>query len=127
MERSLKRQLTAVGVTGVLAVGVLATVPQAYWPKCPIYWTTGIYCPGCGGLRATSALLNGDIVAAVNQNVFVFLAPVLVVVGFLVQRTKKPHLTKLFVAFVAITALIYTILRNLPGSWLAPDVVEAVS
>jgi hypothetical protein len=127
MERSLKRQLTAVGVTGVLAVGVLATVPQAYWPKCPIYWTTGIYCPGCGGLRATSALLNGDIVAAVNQNVFVFLAPVLVMVGFLVQRTKKPHLTKLFVAFVAITALIYTILRNLPGSWLAPDVVEAVS
>jgi hypothetical protein len=127
MERSLKRQLTAVGVTGVLAVGVLATVPQAYWPKCPIYWTTGIYCPGCGGLRATSALLNGDIVAAVNQNVFVFLAPVLVLVGFLVQRTKKPHLTKLFGAFVAITALIYTILRNLPGSWLAPDVVEAVS
>jgi hypothetical protein len=127
MERSLKRQLTAVGVTGVLAVGVLATVPQAYWPKCPIYWTTGIYCPGCGGLRATSALLNGDIVAAVNQNVFVFLAPVLVMVGFLVQRTKKPHLTKLFVAFVAITALTYTILRNLPGSWLAPDVVEAVS
>jgi hypothetical protein len=127
MERSLKRQLTAVGVTGVLAVGVLATVPQAYWPKCPIYWTTGIYCPGCGGLRATSALLNGDIVAALNQNVFVFLAPVLVLVGFLVQRTKKPHLTKLFVAFVAITALIYTILRNLPGSWLAPDVVEAVS
>jgi hypothetical protein len=127
MERSLKRQLTAVGVTGVLAVGVLATVPQAYWPKCPIYWTTGIYCPGCGGLRATSALLDGDIVAAVNQNVFVFLAPVLVMVGFLVQRTKKPHLTKLFVAFVAITALIYTILRNLPGSWLAPDVVEAVS
>jgi predicted permease len=63
----------------------------------------------------------------VNQNVFVFLAPVLVLVGFLVQRTKKPHLTKLFVAFVAITALIYTILRNLPGSWLAPDVVEAVS
>jgi hypothetical protein len=127
MERSLKRQLTAVGVTGVLAVGVLATVPQAYWPKCPIYWTTGIYCPGCGGLRATSALLNGDVVAAVNQNIFVFLAPVLVLVGFLVQRTKKPHLTKLFVAFVAITALVYTILRNLPGSWLAPDVVEAVS
>jgi hypothetical protein len=127
MERSIKRQLTAVGVTGVLAVGVLATVPQAYWPKCPIYWTTGVYCPGCGGLRATSALLNGDVVAAVNQNIFVFLAPVLVLVGFLVQRTKKPHLTKLFVAFVAITALIYTILRNLPGSWLAPDVVEAVS
>jgi len=127
MERSIKRQLTAVGVTGVLAVGVLATVPQAYWPKCPIYWTTGIHCPGCGGLRATSALLDGDLVAAANQNIFVFLAPVLVMAGFLIQRTKKPHLTKLFIAFVAITALTYTILRNLPGSWLAPDVVEAVS
>jgi hypothetical protein len=127
MERSLKQQLTVVGVTGVLAVGMLATVPQAYWPKCPIYWTTGIHCPGCGGLRATSALLDGDLVAAANQNIFVFLAPVLVVAAFLVQRTKKPHLTKLFVTFVAITALVYTILRNLPGSWLAPDVVEVVS
>lgn len=126
MELSIKRQLTAVGVSGVLAVGLLATVAPSYWPKCPIYWTTGIYCPGCGGLRATSALLNGDLVAAVNQNVFVFLAPVLVGVGFLVQRAKKPHLTKLFVAFVAMSALSYTILRNLPGSWLAPDALEAV-
>jgi hypothetical protein len=121
MERSIKRQLTAVGVSGVLALGVLATLPQAYWPKCPIYWTTGIHCPGCGGLRATSALLDGNFVAALNQNIFVFLAPVLVGVGFLVPRAKKPHLTKTFIAVVAVVALVYTILRNLPGSWMAPD------
>lgn len=126
MEQSMKLQLSAVGVAGVLAVGMLATVPQAYWPKCPIYWTTGIHCPGCGGLRATSALLNGDIVAAANQNIFVFLAPVLVLAAFLVQRTKKAALINLFVAFVAVIASVYTILRNLPGSWLAPDFVGPV-
>jgi len=46
---------------------------------------------------------------------------VLVGVGFLVQRTKKPHLTNTFIAVVAVIALVYTILRNLPGSWMAPD------
>jgi hypothetical protein len=124
MESRIKRQLVAVSATGIIALGVLATVPQAYWPKCPIYWTTGIYCPGCGGLRATEALLRGDFVAAVNQNVLIFFVPVLVAVGFLAQRAKKPHLANWFIAFVAVVALAYTIIRNQPGSWLAPDIVS---
>lgn len=118
----MRRDLTAIGVTGALGIGVLATVPQSFWPKCPIYWTTGIYCPGCGGLRATSALLQGDLAAAANQNILIFLIPLLVGAGFLIQNTGKRGLNKVFIAFVVLISLAYTILRNVPDSWFAPDI-----
>jgi len=41
---------------------------QFFYPQCWLYRLTGLQCPGCGGLRATHALLNGDIVAAWRLN-----------------------------------------------------------
>lgn len=38
------------------------------WGFCPLYLTTGLYCPLCGGLRATSDLLRGDLVGAWSMN-----------------------------------------------------------
>lgn len=35
---------------------------------CPFRAVTGIPCPGCGGVRSTLALLNGDIGAAFGYN-----------------------------------------------------------
>lgn len=40
-----------------------------YLPKCPLYVTTGIYCPGCGSQRATHFLLNFNILGVLQQNV----------------------------------------------------------
>ena len=33
-------------------------------PPCYFYQLTGLYCPGCGGTRAVSALLHGHIVTS---------------------------------------------------------------
>jgi hypothetical protein len=50
---------------------------QFFYPQCWMYRMTGFQCPGCGGLRATHALLNGDIAAAWKLNPLVVgLAPV---------------------------------------------------
>ncbi len=71
---------TAVGV--IAATGYIRMVDPnepGHYPMCPTLALFGIDCPGCGGLRATHALANGDIASALDHNVlFVVLVPVLV-------------------------------------------------
>lgn len=50
---------------------------QFFYPRCWMWVLTGLQCPGCGGLRAGHALLNGDIVKAWQLNpLVVALVPV---------------------------------------------------
>lgn len=37
-------------------------------PVCPIYNHFGVYCPACGGTRATISLLNFDIISSISFN-----------------------------------------------------------
>ena len=71
---------TAVGV--IAATGYIRMVDPnepGHYPMCPTLALFGIDCPGCGGLRATHALANGDIASALEHNaLFVVLVPVLV-------------------------------------------------
>ena len=61
-------------------------VPGRY-PICPTKLLFGIDCPGCGGLRATHALANGDIAAAADHNILVLVAiPVVIVLWVLWVR-----------------------------------------
>ena len=62
----------------VSGAGVAAAVPVLYrynpmqvhfYPRCPLYVMTGIYCPGCGALRAGHALLHGHVLTALDYNV----------------------------------------------------------
>ena len=41
---------------------------QFFFPRCWLYQTTGLQCPGCGTTRALHALLHGDVVAALRLN-----------------------------------------------------------
>lgn len=50
-----------------------------HYPMCPTLALLGVDCPGCGGLRATHALANGDIGLAMDHNaLFVVLVPLLI-------------------------------------------------
>jgi hypothetical protein len=123
----------------VLSVATLAAATLALhvrdphvthsWGVCPLYAMTGLYCPGCGGLRGVNDLSNGHVGQAASSNLLLVLAiPFVLVVlarwGYaawtgrdvvVVPRVPVAVRTALVVLVVA-----FTVVRNLPGSWLAP-------
>jgi hypothetical protein len=104
---------------------------NAFYPRCLLYVTTGLYCPGCGSLRCVYQLSHGHIVAALHDNLLLVLA--LPVIGVYVWRSARcwlkgeplPRilLNPRWVTVLVIAVILFTILRNIPGApfnWLAP-------
>lgn len=63
----------AIGVSlGLLAVIRITGInPADYIPPCAFHRITGLYCPGCGGTRATIAFLTGHWIRAFMCHPFV--------------------------------------------------------
>ncbi|SCF75816.1 Protein of unknown function [Streptomyces sp. Cmuel-A718b] len=116
-------------VTGAFAyVGTVDPNEPGHYPVCPLLKLTGVFCPGCGGLRSAHAFITGDLGAALGANAiatagyFLFAA---VWVLWLVRAWRgKPLRIGLAPAWwwgVGAVLLIFTVVRNLPfGSALAP-------
>ncbi|MFF6997058.1 DUF2752 domain-containing protein [Streptomyces sp. NPDC008313] len=49
-------------------VGAVDPNQPGHYPACPLLRLTGLYCPGCGGLRSAHAVAHGDLVAALGDN-----------------------------------------------------------
>ncbi|MDD5363357.1 MAG: DUF2752 domain-containing protein [Ignavibacteria bacterium] len=50
-----------------------------YYPPCWFHELTGLYCPGCGGLRGTHFLLHFDFDRAFHFNPSVFISTPLII------------------------------------------------
>ncbi len=96
---------------------------------CPLYYNTGMWCPGCGGTRAVYDLAHGDIAGAMAMNpVFTLAVPVLIVLWFrwvLYARgrpTKPWNIPDWAYVTVGLAALGFFVLRNVPAfaPYLAP-------
>ncbi|SEH80472.1 Protein of unknown function [Mycolicibacterium rutilum] len=126
-----KRLYPALGAGAVLA-GALAYIgigdphgPGFVFPPCPFHALTGLYCPGCGGLRMTHDLLHGDLAAAFVDNAFVLIGlPVLLAWLFLRSRQGKPAMNTVTIVVIFVSVATWTIVRNLPGFPLAPTVLD---
>ncbi|MFF5568607.1 DUF2752 domain-containing protein [Streptomyces sp. NPDC012623] len=109
-------------------VGLVDPNESGHYPVCPLYALTGLYCPGCGGLRSAHAVAHGDLVTALGANAVAVAGYAVFAVGWLVWlvRARKglpAPLPRRPVHWWAIGAvfLVFTVVRNLPfGSWLAP-------
>ena len=121
------------GLVGGLTVALHFRDPHSSgsWGYCPFYAMTGLYCPGCGGLRAVNDLTNGDLHGAASSNlVFVALVPLIVL--WWVRWTSRAwtgapvkgvagRRASVSIAMFAVVLLVFGVVRNLPmGSWLAP-------
>lgn len=116
----------------VAAVSYVATVDPEQpgnYPTCPFLALTGLWCPGCGALRALHALSHGDLGTAIDRNVLTVAAvPLLAViwvqwaarsVSGRARRGRGAPAALLWALLAGV--LSFWLLRNLPfGSWLAP-------
>ncbi|MGX1884342.1 DUF2752 domain-containing protein [Streptomyces sp. NPDC055287] len=131
---SLVRRLAAPAVTlaGVAAafvyVGTVDPNEPGHYPVCPLLQLTGIYCPGCGGLRSAHGVATGDLAGALGANA-------MAVVGYgvfavlwavwVVRATRgipmRIFLRPVYWWSIGAVAAIFSVVRNLPfGSALAP-------
>jgi hypothetical protein len=126
-----QRAYTALG-TGVVLAGALGYVglvdphnANSAYPLCPFKWLTGWNCPLCGGLRMTHDLLHGDLLAAINDNVFLLVGiPMLAGwVLFRLRRGRSPLPIPVTVT-ILVAAIAWTVLRNLPGFPLVPTILS---
>ena len=114
-----------------MAVGALAYVglvdphrPGSLFPACPFKLLTGWNCPACGGLRMTHDLLHGNFGAAVVDNVFLLIGlPALAL--WVLWRLKRGQraATLPAVVLIAVAAVTWTVVRNLPGFPLVPTIL----
>ena len=56
---------------------------------CPVHRITGMWCPLCGGTRATRALLHGSLTEAIGYNPFALVVEALAVLLVLRWLTKQ--------------------------------------
>lgn len=132
--RPLARRLVAplgtlAGVAAAFAyVGTVDPNEPGHYPVCPLLRFTGVYCPGCGGLRSAHAFVHGEFAAAFGSNalavtgyvIFAALMGVWLVraVRGLPVRTSVPNTWWWGLGALLV---VFTVVRNLPfGSALAP-------
>ena len=91
---------------------------------CPLHRITGLWCPLCGGTRATRELMHGDLWAAMGYNPFALVLEVVVMV--LVARwllawlrgRRRPLVTGREGILLGVALAVFAVVRNLPGMWV---------
>lgn len=113
------------GVTGLCAglsylYAVSPNSPGNY-PVCFSYAVTGLYCPGCGLLRSTHALLHGDVGTAFGFNILV--PPLLFFLAYIGARWMRARWngqqltwspSPLLAPIIATVVVVYMVVRNIP-------------
>ena len=122
---------TAAALTAFAAYTYVRSPFQAgAFPTCVFHAGTGLYCPGCGGLRAVNSLLHGHLVEALSLNPLAILAVIPVTIVAIVWwfgakagwGWKAPRVSATAMWAAGAVVLVFTVLRNIPffAPYLAP-------
>jgi hypothetical protein len=122
----------AATAAALAAAGVVAAVDPnqaGHYPTCPFLAVTGLYCPGCGSLRALHDLLHLDPAGALQHNPLAVVLLPLVIASWVawparLSGRRAPHPTEVpavLVGLLGVVILAFWVLRNVPGwTWLSP-------
>ncbi|MFE6711242.1 DUF2752 domain-containing protein [Streptomyces sp. NPDC057695] len=117
------------GVAAAFAyVGTVDPNEPGHYPVCPLLRFTGVYCPGCGGLRSAHAFVHGDLPAALGANALAVVGYGLFAVLMTVWLIRAVRGVPMRLAVSPVlwwgiggVLALFTLVRNLPfGSALAP-------
>jgi hypothetical protein len=98
-------------VTAALILFFVDPSGSGFFPPCPFHMLTGLYCPGCGSLRATHQLLHGNFLRATAYNPAI--VPALITVGA-VCVSKRVRVSPFTPKSLFVAIIVYALLRNLP-------------
>ncbi|MET9922072.1 DUF2752 domain-containing protein [Streptomyces sp. NPDC006435] len=109
-------------------VGTVDPNEPGHYPVCPLLRFTGLYCPGCGGLRSAHAVAHGDIAAALGSNALAVAGYAVFAVLWAVWTVRAWRGRPMGLAVrpavwwaIGAVLLVFSVVRNLPfGSALAP-------
>lgn len=115
----------AVAAAGWGATSVLFRYDPAhfgFYPRCPLFVLTGLYCPGCGALRASHQLLHGNLLGALDYNPLLVMAAPFLAYALLSKGRElitgktlpAPTLSGRATWAVAVLVIGFGIIRNLP-------------
>ncbi|OLZ68153.1 hypothetical protein AV521_21850 [Streptomyces sp. IMTB 2501] len=116
-------------VAGAFAyVGAVDPNQPGHYPVCPLYRITGLYCPGCGGLRSAHAFVHGDLLTALQDNALAvagYLGFAVLWTVWVVHAARGRPLRiepgPVHLWGIGVLLLLFTTVRNLPsGGWLHP-------
>ena len=127
-----KVTLLTILLTGFITVFYIFNPSQVVFIPCPFYYTTGLYCPGCGSQRAIHALLHADIIEDFRLNQLMVLSLPILIYGLgitiinWIRGTRYRFMlfySKIFIFGYFGIALVFWISRNIPYApfnFLAP-------
>ncbi|MER5439530.1 DUF2752 domain-containing protein [Streptomyces sp. NPDC002790] len=129
----MRRLAVPLGVLGGVAlafayVGAVDPNEPGHYPACPLLRLTGVYCPGCGGLRSAHAIAHGDLTGALGANALAVVGYALFAVVWTVWAVRAARgrpvslaLGRVQLWVVGGIVLAFTVVRNLPfGGFLSP-------
>lgn len=123
---TLRRLAVPLGVLGGVAaafayVGAVDPNQPGHYPACPLLQATGIYCPGCGGLRSAHAIAHGDLTAALGANALAVVGYVLFAALWTLWAVRAARgrplglgLGRAHLWALGAVVLAFTVVRNLP-------------
>ena len=121
--------VASAAVTALVVLNRFSPYVAGTYPVCPSYALTGLYCPGCGALRALHDLTHLNLAGAWDMNPLTVLA-IPLVAGYWVAWVRRratgrarqwlapPWALQALLALV----VVFTVARNIPAfaPWLAP-------
>ena len=119
--------LTAAGFVFLAVLYSFDPAQYRLYPTCVLHQATGLWCPGCGALRASHQLLHGHVALALRYNALLVLSlPLLAWWAALVARQgwcAVPRVRAAWLWTALVVVVVFGVLRNVPCTqlaWLAP-------